>query len=948
MNIIKKIMLSILLITATFGNLAFAEEQTTASNPKISEERNIIPNEEITVDESLINLTNRFVLSVFGSNAYILFEPHKILEPQNIIDLDDSAYKELSFPFSYLYMFMKYVFFTLLMLSYLFMFGFLIIYIINKFNKTNGNIDDLGKKHGKIFDIIKFVILLVLSYPLIFDNESMDINDFFLKKDTSDLKMPILNISQGLVLMNAGLSNYYGTNIITSISKNQPRTYTSIKYPRSESKMYDFEKMINFMMCVKTDDSIQETEIKFSSKLSDDNFTYYYETPNSQCQITLNFKIENNLSKIKVDDNDIQKYYLSLRDNEILTIKSFVESALNKASTAANILKLERPLQLPETRDTEVINLIYADRKNPVWEENCPNVWNFIPSSNNLSTLEKKQYAFLSARCLSYEFSKYFMYKNIEQTRFLKLNNVFKNRHQTLCDSNYNNLSDIKKLRKVSISDDVPNQVALNNSTFNVESYFSNTSIKDCVVEACSNINNGEFSNLYECSSSLSLYKEINDSHKIEKYGFFTIPAQINSFFKGFNNYSSQIIYNGFGLSESLQVNQDSNGKINENSLIIKIGTSNKENKFLIEKDNTKEIKNNYIFDDSNVEDLLKTIDFLGVDRFLTCVKSPLMVSNGYSCSSLTEEYHKIGNNLFYFGLQGKILLASASTIKDSFKDSIKSLKKNRNKTEGGDVSENEKSKIGIIVKAANIFFKNAVVPSTAAYFLSDSATLKANDFNELDSGYVNDILSSDIFRNSFIVLLGMVNFINSFMSPFFTAFIILGVLVGFIIPFLPLYIIIKLVIEWVFLFISNVIISLFIPLIMIKESKNHSNEGIMFFIKMHIILLFKIPFLIIGVFLSWIAVNTITSRILELFSYETILNINYGQSITGMIDFVVIFVIYAIVMYVITNMSLNIMNVIFDMSSNMIDGRETSTEKGVNESDPNRVLSEFKGVFKI
>ena len=55
--------------------------------------------------------------------------------------------------------------------------------------------------------------------------------------------------------------------------------------------------------------------------------------------------------------------------------------------------------------------------------------------------------------------------------------------------------------------------------------------------------------------------------------------------------------------------------------------------------------------------------DFLGFARFSSCLQTPLLVKNGYSCGSVPSEMNLMGRNLFEYAIDVKIMMHAYQAI---------------------------------------------------------------------------------------------------------------------------------------------------------------------------------------------------------------------------------------------------------------------------------------------
>jgi hypothetical protein len=937
-NKMKKIIKSI-------KNLTFAMCLTLASTCVLAEEsiQEEAKSSQITLVEAQKDLANRFILSVFGKDALTWFEVREIKDV-NILDGMKKAdiVAQYTMPFPYLYKEIQFLF-VLLMLFSTTLFVFYALYILySGLMKTQTSGEFMGQSWSSLFLIIKFMISIGLVMPFMGSvTESATIKSISETVVSESSTSNTYSLSQALVFKVAGYSNLMGKHVNNALIDYQPRTFPSLVIPQNDTKFFEVKAIVDFMICVKTDSSVKG-ELNLYMLKENDKITG--QISSGDCKITVDFGLDS--KGVLQSQNPVVKSVVGdYQATQLKIIKKTLTRLFKKADKVANVLLLPHSKVDEESSKPSDSKFVehtkYAaniDNLN-LWENNCETILD-MDLIGELKEIDRKHYSYLAYRCLALEVNRMVLIPNEANIlNYLKVNNYLKGNHVELCSHDYGSLDSRPAKTKIG---DPSKEIEKLKTEMNVSINHKFKTIESCLQESCSNLNT-EYSNLYMCASAISLYDSVSEDEHLKERGFFALGSNIFKQFSKFNNKSAQNVYNKFKVvtkaSSSTFSKDDSKSliipilytkkEINDRSIINKVSDYDYDSlssdfTALPEKDF---IDNAYNFIDDDLE-----MDFFGARRMVTCIKSPLQIKDGISCGSVPEEYHNFGKNLIDFYVQTKLLItvASAFKVRLNKRKSLSGLK-----DASGNMGKLKKFRnlASIILPALNSF---SLDTGGLTSYLTGTVT-EVNDFGSLNSKKIGMMSYNEEMIAVVYTLLsytgeqgqGLASLIDKGLS----GILFIGILFAFIIPLLPYYFYLTLLFSWMLLLFQSIMIAPLWAVYLLKQSNNHSSDIMKRGFSLFLTLFLKIPFLATGTILAWILTNTVMSRVMALFNFDEITNLSYGESLLGFVNSLIKLGVYGVLIYVITNITINVMTTFYDFATKWIAEGLGNVSQGKDEN---------------
>jgi hypothetical protein len=938
-------------------------QNINSEETKSEDKKEIVIEETITFDESMDDLTNRFILATFGKDALNWFESSKISDIKDVDNYDNkiAPFKNLNILISPLFVFLLNLTISMFVI-YLSWISYQGLF------KTQNSGDFLGKSWNKTFFIVKIsvVIALISPIPTIEDksNKGKDISEQLNKISLIENKSNDLfgkySLIQGITFKIAGLSNELGKGINLIITENQPSSYPAYRIPQSDVKIKIMKNLVDFYICLKNKGSIQD-DIYLNFNKNKSNYESFLSIDN--CSLNVSFSIDNITSNYAKNHEDVYEIVGDYeKTQESIYIKSITEIFKYADIVSDNILtrtpndrEIENKLIENEFKKYTKISNDYNEDLIEYWEFTCKDVLSDSLFTNRdvLTNEEREIYSYMSYRCLSDYLQKTTVFdqaKSIESSKsYLKKNNYLRNNMIELCTHDYK--TEDNKINKFSYqesSDELKEKILKGNNEIS-DKYLS---VKECIIKECSTLNS-ENSNLYMCANSINLYNKVENDKLNDKYGFFAIGASIYNKFKGFSSENTKTFFNSFNI-----ISNSSWKTTPETDLKIKITNQKLErssfSKDMIEKISLYNIQslNNKYFDlqnqNSNSRSLGSTTnyifdnDFMGVNRLKNCIANPLIISEGYSCGSVTEEYHNFGSNLFTVAVNLKIMVTII--------DSLKGIVKESGRFKGKDTSGIKDKGIKNVKDSKPFKIIAMIIPAIASSSIYTTLEKIQNNAMHTDEfGNMDSKKASYFSENDYIMatLAGLTAFggetVFNFIDNFLNILLFISIFFKYVIPLIPYYFYLILVFGWVLLIFEMLFIMPIWAIYIMKPSQNHTSEILKKGLNMFISLLLKIPLLILGTILAWIMTNTVATRLINLYDFDSVMDISYGQSLTGIFDVTVSVFVYLIILFVLSNMTLSTMNNFYDFCTNWMSGKIDNVRIG--KDNTSQVASQTKSI---
>ncbi len=933
-------------------------------------------NSEITLEEATEDLSQRMLFSLLGKEVFMLVNntDDKILEGA----VDE---KRISAPFPYVGNEFVLILTSITLLSLLLAIGYSVFLLYEAMNKSQKSGDFLGKNWNGAFLIIKAIIVFILLFPV-------------------SIGSGYISLSQMIPLKVFSTSNKYASDIIVEFVKTQPKIYPEIKYPEVSTNLkYIAINSVQFFNCLKAN-----SESNYDKKISksDDNVLFGYFGKKSDCSFVVRFSLDkdseeriNNNSKL----NDFFKsnyslssfyfnkeefygydYYVSnlidsydLLMKEIMNISARTSEIILRKNIAENINSIEK------YKENSQLKEFFQENRVDLFENKCENFFNKEMRSE-VSFFDRLFYLEYASSCMSYMITKSIAYPHNNENilnyfngeNYLRFNNL------SLCSHNYSN-TDLK----------IP-FVEENNNFNNIK----NIPLEECMVNQCSNLNSIN-SNVYNCSSAVKFYSIQAVDEKIAKLGFFALGGIIQNSFNVYDNQSSKQLLNNIKISNVSNFNNTENiipvekietksfvslndnnnirifynffEEININSFFKTMSFADvrmpdlKENKQIIDAGNFP-LSDLIIPSDSNVKEA--NINFL-LDRLTTCSTSPLQIKSGYVCGNIVQEYNKFGRELIKFYVYVQTAKAIISVINRPSKQKFDPNKKATDISSDG-LSLSEKvsptrllqrytlnSFLALTLNSSSVINPEKLIENPENY-------LDLDNFSTVNNKYITNIINDfQVNEVSYGLMAFVVVYLKvdqnkfpalfSVLSTILTAILLFGILFAILIPIIPFWLFIVVSVNLISLILSKVFIMPFLTIFLMEPSKSHNSETLKMYFSSLISLLFKVPMIVIGVILSWVITNSIISNLLKMINVDDLFNLSYSSTTLfgffSTLVFIISLFMYAILFFILTNATFNIIESFDEFADNWMSGKPTNFN---TTNDKSAVLMRnFKDYYK-
>jgi len=841
------------------------------------------------------DLTKRFILGVFGKDALVYFLPAGA-DPSladTIKSLSDAEVERLSRPFN-----SSIISGTLILISAFFLvalvtFIFYIIWVyIESLFRTQDSGEFLGGKWNKALTPIKVIIGFALIFPM-WGQSHAPFNK--LAETSSGWNIGAFSLSQLGVFMAAGASNQSANIIFGEFVRAMPKHYPAIKMPNVTSKSKFMSDVIDFMVCAKSSHQ-QEMNLTFRRFNTDESSLYKMNARAGKCEIngqigydqaTVNdLKTNNNLIKMvgNINYESMQKAAIQTATQNLFSQASDIADAIIRSDKSIHLIRND--LQISPSS----------------WRDECSNIASKATTDLNKEGLITFNY--YASNCLSKNFIEDLSSASVStayiysKQNYLKGNNIELCTHGGSLDANGEKpLTYVKAKESEYIFGDRYKMIG------------------DCVKQVCSG------TNIYECASAINFAKEIEEKEKIAKMGWITGGANAYKLFSGKDNANARSVINKSSFS---------NGYVDDTSGFIDLGNESTGvlDSFTVSvnavppvsfdySDFSDYIETKETFYDQAVMDNTRTGSFMdggsdgwfGIAKLQNCVENPMTISNGYVCGTVTEEAHLFGSKLIALGIQVKMISLMASS------------KKGKNNKRVGTVSKKATGYVGNAVKS---FDKYAPLAFTAL-LLSDS--LVSNDsFTEVDqeiwqqypevlgfimAGTVGAVSSENPISNA---VTKMLNLLTSLL-------IVLGIVFGFVMPLLPFGLWMVAIGGWVIALLEALVLAPIWGVVLVAPSKDHTADAARKSTIIIVSILLKAPLLTVGLVMAWLLNNILLSELLTFSDISSALALQPSEFIKGLIDQLIVLIVYFIMLYGIYNIIFSLIESFNDVAIDVLFG---------------------------
>lgn len=684
--------------------------------------------------------------------------------------------------------------------------------------------------------------------------------------------MGAFSLAQFAILKAAGASNQQANIVYGEFVRAMPRHYPSINMPNVASKTVFMNSVIDFMVCAKSSFG-QNMTVNFSRYDSSDKSLYKMSAAAGKCELTgqvgydeatdTDLKNNNELKELigNVSYENMQKKAIQQALTNMFTTASGIADAIIAAEDSSNLIHSK-------------LNIDPAN-----WRAACPSIGSMLPEDADDD--EVILYNYYASNCLSKQFVEDLSKTTLSSAYLYGDTNYLKGNAFELCvnESGFNGTS--KTLTYAKFKEDE----FIFGSKYKL--------VKECVASACTG------DKVYECASAIQFAKSVADKEKIAKMGWITGGANAYKIFSGFDNTAARSIIN----KSYFEVNYNDNNEkfidlyANEGKAIdtinvsINATSSNKDFGYdafqdFIDRKGTR--YNDIIIEKGRVSSFLEggNDGWFGIPKLQNCVEHPMQVYNGYVCGNVTEEVHIFGSKLIALGVQVKMisLLMNNNYGKDQ--------------KGAGTVS---KATTAFIKKGMNIV--DSAVPKLFIGFLLGNTIYATDSFSDADQEIWQQYPEIISFASAAFVA-GMTDstLINSSVSQIMNIFIglciFLGIMFGYLMPLLPVGLWLLAIGGWIIALFEALVLCQIWGVVLISPSADHASDAARKSTIIVVSILLKAPLLVAGLIVAWLLNNILLSEMLMFSDISTALALDTAGMIKGIIDQLIVLVIYFVILY--------------------------------------------------
>lgn len=911
----------IIMLMMFFSSISYAQEES--SDP-------VVYNDKVTIEDATADLTNRLILSVMGPTALQVFVS------ADIQNLDQIDYQQYTNPFPYIYPLTSFFF------SFSAIFGFAVAVIYFSYilydsimkSQTSGSF--LGNSWNTLFVGLKTIIAFSLVIPFGFN---------FADNQTGG----ITNGAQMLVIKVFGISNEAGAKLNRKFQESTPRMFPQVKMPYTSSIYSDIAvDMIEFSKCLnketaKRDDGngIKDNVSKtISYDHMEDKIVIAYSAPNCDSLI-INVGTDRANKDIIMSSPELVSFFsgnyqliseLNYESSEsgynnyisglikgydkaferALTISAkVVDNILLRTHSNMNVLTVRDATSglannINNIQDAIDNSVLTGFMNSTVWEKNC-NVLYDYNFGDSISEIDKSFYIDYVSYCISYEIANSLIYPNYDEKYYEKI---------------YESSGDGVNYVLLCAN---PNDSFIGGYEYSVEG----KTVFDCVQEMCSSLDSNR-SNMYLCSSSLSLYSKNERSKNLDSLGFLVLGGVIyNSFLSDDNKNATELL-----SSISSKIDDNLIDYIKPSSIYtesLNLSTPNQKNNVDFLKDDTLFVKEFNEF--PNTVEWVTSVQpdnpkFL-TSRIYTCAQNPFAYVDGFMCGSIPQEYNMFGQKLLNLYVISKVAKITGSLVRGYEGTSIKSISSNAvdELAMGGDVPLNKrvyqtgKKILKFTIEYVSVLFMADIARSDGGIvtqMLSIFDVPESDRFSSYGESKYKQVMNAGF--NSVISYgvpmlyymegrmgydLGILDFLSGML-------LIGGILMGYVIPLLPFWFYLVIVINILVMIFSKIFIFPILAAFIMKPTQDDNNEMITRMMGALIEILFKVPLTIVGLITSWVLTNSMVSKVFKIIPIESFFVIESSgtimDSFTQVFVYILQGIVFVILFYIITNLTMGVM----------------------------------------
>lgn len=829
-----------------------------------------------TMEDIEKDLTKRFILGTLGKDALIYFLPNDAPDSlkSQIKGMSDADVYRVSKPFN-----SSIISGTLIIIAAFFLVALvtMLFYIVwvyaESLLRTQDSGEFLGGRWSKVFTPLKIVIGFLLIFPMFgqshapFNNVSASIG-----QGSKSWNMGAFSLAQLAILSSAGASSQQANIAFGEFVRAMPRHYPVIGMPNLVSKASFMNELIDFMVCAKSSYN-EMINTNFNRYNSDDKSVYKLKISAGKCELTGQIGYDE-ATETELKNNAQLKDLLG-EINYTNIQKTAITNALNNAFSTASAVA-------DKIIKSESSNAIF---KTPMivdaskWRDTCASINSLLPDAAYPD--DTILYTLYASNCMSKKFIEDLSKTTYDSGYLYGDANYLKGSAFELCVHEAGFTGKTKSLTFAKFKEDE----FVYGPKYKL--------VKECVAQSCTG------DKAFECASAIHFAKTVSDKEDIARMGWITGGANVYKIFSGYENMAARSIINKSNFSVEYYSFTKKYADLYANSAPVLDSIP-----VVI---NAKTPVPNFGYNDFNDYSIRKSQDiqslqtdkfryksfmdggtdgWFGIPKLQSCVEHPMQIYNGYVCGNVTEEVHLFGTKLLAVGLQVK--LASLFITQRAKKPADKS---------GGSISKTS----GTIVKGVGTALGAS---SSVALGLLLNGTMNGTDsFSDVDQeiwqqypevvGFFGAAATAGIVRNDLIS-----SSVSQLLSVFTGLCLLLGVIFGFLMPLLPFGLWIIAVGGWIIALFEALVLCQIWGVVLISPSADHTSDAARKSTIIVVSILLKAPLLVTGLIVAWLLNNILLSEMLMFSDVSTALALDTSAMIKGLIDQLIVLVIYFVILY--------------------------------------------------
>lgn len=823
------------------------------------------------------DLTKRFILGTLGKDALIYFLPSDSPDSlkNQIKSLSDGDVYRISKPFN-----SSIISGTLIIVAAFFLVALvtMIFYIIwvyaESLLRTQDSGEFLGSRWSKVFTPLKIIVGFLLIFPMFGQSHAPFKNvSASLSNGSQSWNMGAFSLAQLAIISSAGASSQQANIVFGEFIRSMPRHYPVVGMPNLVSKASFMSNLIDFMVCSKSSyNAVINTS--FNRYDSDDKSVYKLKIAAGKCELSGQIGYDEATDTELKNNAQLQALVGNINYDNIQ--KTAVTNALNNAFSTASIVADK--IIKAESSNTIFKSSMDADPSK--WRDSCNSIGSMLPNAAYESDIVL--YTLYASNCMSKKFIEDLSKTTYDSSYLYGDTNYLRGSAFELCVHDVGFTGKTKSITFAKFKD----EEFIYGPKYKL--------VKECVTQACAG------DKAFECASAIHFAKSVSDKEELARMGWITGGANVYKIFSGYENTAARSIINKSNFdvdyyaftkkfadlyANSAPVIDSIPVTINAVSPVRNFGYSDFSN-YSDRKSNSAETLQIEKFRYKSFLDGGND-GWFGIPKLQSCVEHPMQIYNGYLCGNVTEEVHLFGTKLLALGLQVK--LASLFIPQQN----------NAKKFSGqGSISQ---SSSNMAKSLGNILGAGAL---GSVGFLLGGTIVGTDSFSDIDQEIWQQYPEITGFLGAAAAgtATGSANLVSSSVTQLLNVFtglaMLLGVMFGFLMPLLPFALWIIAVGGWIIALFEALVLCQIWGVVLISPSADHTSDAARKSTIIVVSILLKAPLLVTGLIVAWLLNNILLSEMLAFSDVSTALALDTSAMIKGLIDQLIVLVIYFVILY--------------------------------------------------